>query len=356
MTQAAMVARRGHLPDLPAQLSRQQWRRHRRSARHHRAAGLRRRAWGRRDLALRRSSPRRCRISATTWPTTARSIRCSARSAISTRCSTRAHDARPEGADRPGAGATPRTAMPGSWKAARQRSNPKADWYVWADPQPDGTPPNNWLSVFGGSRLDAGSRGGGNTICTISSATSRQLNLHNPAVMDAALDGRRFWLRARRRRVPPRCARFHAARPGCEINPPRRHGPKRSRRNSFGLQQHVHDMLQPEAMGLLQRIRGLMDRYPGTVDAGRGIQPAGRIRAGRRLHKRRRTPAHGVHAARAARRASTGRRCGRCCMTLPHMRKAGCAGRSAIMTPNARSAGGTRVGARRRHRLSSPVC
>ena len=30
------------------------------------------------------------------------------------------------------------------------RSNAKADWYVWADPKPDGTPPNNWLSVFYG--------------------------------------------------------------------------------------------------------------------------------------------------------------------------------------------------------------
>ena len=29
------------------------------------------------------------------------------------------------------------------------RTNPKADWYVWVDPQPDGTPPNNWLSIFG---------------------------------------------------------------------------------------------------------------------------------------------------------------------------------------------------------------
>lgn len=29
-------------------------------------------------------------------------------------------------------------------------SGPKADWYVWADPKPDGTAPNNWLSVFGG--------------------------------------------------------------------------------------------------------------------------------------------------------------------------------------------------------------
>ena len=31
------------------------------------------------------------------------------------------------------------------------RTNPKADWYVWADPKPDGTPPNNWLTAFGGS-------------------------------------------------------------------------------------------------------------------------------------------------------------------------------------------------------------
>ncbi|MBP8272630.1 MAG: alpha-glucosidase, partial [Sphaerotilus sp.] len=31
------------------------------------------------------------------------------------------------------------------------RDNPKHDWYVWADAKPDGTPPNNWLSVFGGS-------------------------------------------------------------------------------------------------------------------------------------------------------------------------------------------------------------
>jgi alpha-glucosidase len=31
------------------------------------------------------------------------------------------------------------------------RDNPKADWYVWADPKPGGAPPNNWVSMFGGS-------------------------------------------------------------------------------------------------------------------------------------------------------------------------------------------------------------
>ena len=30
------------------------------------------------------------------------------------------------------------------------RNNPKRDWYIWRDPAPDGGPPNNWLSYFGG--------------------------------------------------------------------------------------------------------------------------------------------------------------------------------------------------------------
>src|ERR687895_1969136 len=31
------------------------------------------------------------------------------------------------------------------------RHNPKREWYIWRDPAPGGGPPNNWLSVFGGS-------------------------------------------------------------------------------------------------------------------------------------------------------------------------------------------------------------
>jgi alpha-glucosidase len=30
------------------------------------------------------------------------------------------------------------------------RVNPRRDWYVWRDPKPDGSPPNNWTSAFGG--------------------------------------------------------------------------------------------------------------------------------------------------------------------------------------------------------------
>jgi len=39
------------------------------------------------------------------------------------------------------------------WFQASQssRDNVKRDWYIWRDPKPDGSPPNNWLSLFGGS-------------------------------------------------------------------------------------------------------------------------------------------------------------------------------------------------------------
>ena len=40
----------------------------------------------------------------------------------------------------------------------QNKTNPKADWYVWQDPNPDGTPPTNWQSVFGGTAWQWDSR------------------------------------------------------------------------------------------------------------------------------------------------------------------------------------------------------
>ena len=44
------------------------------------------------------------------------------------------------------------TSIEHAWfrESRESRDNPKADWYVWADARPDGAPPNNWLSLFGG--------------------------------------------------------------------------------------------------------------------------------------------------------------------------------------------------------------
>ncbi|MEL6610446.1 MAG: alpha-amylase family glycosyl hydrolase, partial [Pseudomonadota bacterium] len=66
------------------------------------------------------------------------------------------------------------------------RTNDKADWYVWADAKPDGTPPNNWLSIFGGSAWEwSGER----MQYYLHNFLKEQpdLNFHNPEVQDELL-------------------------------------------------------------------------------------------------------------------------------------------------------------------------
>jgi alpha-glucosidase len=73
------------------------------------------------------------------------------------------------------------------------RSGDKADWYVWADPKADGTPPNNWQSVFGGPAWTWDARRGQYYMHQFLSSQP-QLNVHNAQVQDALLDAMRFWL------------------------------------------------------------------------------------------------------------------------------------------------------------------
>lgn len=73
------------------------------------------------------------------------------------------------------------------------RDNEKADWYVWADPRPDGSPPNNWLSVFGGSAWEWEPRRGQYYLHNFLKEQP-DLNFHCPAVIDALLEQARFWL------------------------------------------------------------------------------------------------------------------------------------------------------------------
>jgi alpha-glucosidase len=73
------------------------------------------------------------------------------------------------------------------------RDNPKRDWYVWRDPRPDGSPPNNWPSFFGGPAwdLDAAS---GQYYLHLFHRKQPDLNWHNPEVREAMYEVMRFWL------------------------------------------------------------------------------------------------------------------------------------------------------------------
>ena len=73
------------------------------------------------------------------------------------------------------------------------RDNPKRDWYIWRDPAPDGGPPNNWFSFFGGPAWTYDER---TKQYYLHQFVSQQpeLNYRHPDVLPAMLDNMRFWL------------------------------------------------------------------------------------------------------------------------------------------------------------------
>ncbi|MDX1523888.1 MAG: alpha-amylase family glycosyl hydrolase, partial [Anaerolineae bacterium] len=73
------------------------------------------------------------------------------------------------------------------------RDNPKRDWYIWRDPAPDGGPPNNWLSVFGGPAWTLDEKTGQYYLHQFV-RQQPELNYRNPDVLAAMQEVMRFWL------------------------------------------------------------------------------------------------------------------------------------------------------------------
>lgn len=73
------------------------------------------------------------------------------------------------------------------------RDDPKRDWFVWRDPKPDGSPPNNWLSLFGGGAWEFDAATGQSYLHTFL-REQPDLDWRNPAVRAAMFDVARFWL------------------------------------------------------------------------------------------------------------------------------------------------------------------
>ena len=147
------------------------------------------------------------------------------------------------------------------------RDNAKSDWYVWTDPRHDGTPPNNWLSVFGGSAWAWDAR---RKQYYFHNFLSQQpdMNFHNPAVQDWHIENMRFWLDRGtdgfrfdtvnfffHDKLLRHDAADYRIKPEPEGNP-------------YQMQYHLYSKNQPENLGWIERIRKLMDQYPGTSTVG----------------------------------------------------------------------------------------
>ncbi|MEC6960009.1 alpha-glucosidase [Staphylococcus aureus] len=72
------------------------------------------------------------------------------------------------------------------------KDNPKRDWYIWQDPKPDGSEPNNWESIFNGStwEYDANTE---QYYFHLFSKKQPDLNWDNPEVRDAVFEMMNWW-------------------------------------------------------------------------------------------------------------------------------------------------------------------
>ncbi|HEV2675614.1 MAG TPA: alpha-glucosidase [Aliidongia sp.] len=152
-------------------------------------------------------------------------------------------------------------------ESASSRTSDKADWYIWADAQPDGTPPNNWLSVFGGSAWSWEPRRRQYYLHHFLSSQPK-LNLRHPAALDAILATGRFWLDRGVDGFRLDAIDFMAHDPMLRANPPLPPADGVTPTKPFALQRHDNDMLHADALAIMGRIRALTDEYPGTVTLG----------------------------------------------------------------------------------------
>ncbi|MCB9993230.1 MAG: alpha glucosidase [Hyphomicrobiaceae bacterium] len=156
-------------------------------------------------------------------------------------------------------------------ESRRSRDNAKADWYVWADPKDDGTAPNNWLSIFGGSAWHWDARRKQYYMHNFLSSQP-DLNFHNPKVQDALLDEMRFWLDRGVDGFRLDTVNFYFHSQSLKDNPalPKDQIDTSTAPdvNPYNFQNHLYDKSQPENLAFLARLRTLLDEYPGTTSVG----------------------------------------------------------------------------------------
>lgn len=156
-------------------------------------------------------------------------------------------------------------------ESRRCNSNPRSDWYIWADPRPDGTPPNNWQSVFGGPSWTFNTR---RQQFYMHNFLKEQpdLNYHNPEVQEAALDIMRFWLEKGVDGFRMDTSNFYFHDKTLRDNPPKTmdgtFANQFDKLEPYVMQEHIFDKSRPENLDFIRKMRKLMDEYPNTFMVG----------------------------------------------------------------------------------------
>jgi len=147
------------------------------------------------------------------------------------------------------------------------RDNDKADWYVWADPLPDGAPPTNWHSHFGGPAWEFDPQRGQYYLHNFL-ASQPDLNFHNPDVVDAILETCKFWLDRGLDGFRLDTVNYYFHDKKLRSNPPAQAKPQVMATDLYGMQDNIYNKTRPENLGFLERLRALTDQYDDIMMVG----------------------------------------------------------------------------------------
>ncbi|MFZ1470080.1 MAG: alpha-amylase family glycosyl hydrolase [Paracoccaceae bacterium] len=165
-------------------------------------------------------------------------------------------------------------------QSRKNRDNDKADWYVWADPRADGTAPNNWLAIFGGSSWAWDARREQYYLHNFLTSQP-DLNFHHAPVQEALLAVARFWLDRGVDGFRLDTINFYFAdkylRDNPALPPELRNNTIAPAVNPYNHQLHLFDKNQPENIEFLRKFRAVLDPYGAAAvgevgDAQRGLE------------------------------------------------------------------------------------
>ncbi len=164
-------------------------------------------------------------------------------------------------------------------ESRQNKTNSKADWYVWANPKPDGSPPNNWQSVFGGPAWEYDSRRQQYYLHNFL-ASQPDLNIHNPDVQTALLDVARFWLNRGVDGFRLDAINFAMHDPQLRDNPAATLKNKKLTR-PFDYQLHLHNQSHTDIPKFLEKIRMVTNEFDAifTVAEVAGPNPLAEMKA-----------------------------------------------------------------------------
>ena len=152
--------------------------------------------------------------------------------------------------------------------ARSSRDNPKRAWYIWRDPKPDGSEPNNWGSFFGGPAWTLDPLTGQYYLHQFVKEQP-ELNWRNPELRAAMLDTLRFWLKRGVDGFRMDVIGLIIKDEQLRDNPPNPDASSNLPSNDlFGRQLHPYSEDQDEVHALIREIRRVLDEFEDRCGIG----------------------------------------------------------------------------------------